>query len=74
MNKTSRVIARALRQIRLTEGDEAARRGVELSAQALSDALAGEYPAFDKMEFLRACGVQPRKRKEFRPGGISRPQ
>ena len=73
MNKTSRMIARALKQIKPTQGDEAARRGVEQSAQALSDALAGEYPAFDKMEFLRACGVQPRKRKESLPRGTSTP-
>lgn len=77
MNKTSRMIARALKPIKSTEGDEAffngVRRGVELSAEALSDALASEYPSFDEVKFLRACGVEPRKRKEARPGGTSRP-
>jgi hypothetical protein len=73
MNKTSRMIARALKQIKPTQGEESARRGVELSAQALSDALAGEYPAFNKMEFLLACGIQPGKGKESLLGGPSRP-
>jgi len=73
MNKTSRMIARALKQIKATQGDEGIRRGVELSAQALSNALASEYPAFDEIEFLRACGVKPRNQQEVRPGGTSRP-
>jgi hypothetical protein len=73
MNKTSRMISRALKLIKATQGDEGIRRGVELSARALSDALASEYPAFDEMEFLRACGVKPTTHTDERPGGRSRP-
>jgi len=61
MNKTSRIIANALKRIDSTQGDEvfrtAVRRGVELSAHALSEALAREYPIFEKSTFLRSCGV-----------------
>ena len=56
-NPCLRVIAQALKQITSTQGD-GARRGVALSALAIADALAREYPAFDKHTFLRACDVQ----------------
>jgi hypothetical protein len=73
VNTTSRMIARTLKQIRTTQRDSAIRLGVELSAQALSDALASVYPAFDATKFLRACGVEPRHRKEAHSGGTSKP-
>lgn len=64
MNKTSRLVANAIRHIKPVSGDDkflkGIRKGIELSADALCDALAREYPAFDTVQFLRCCGVPPR--------------
>jgi hypothetical protein len=65
MNKSTRLIATAIKQIKPAQGDavflKGVRRGIELSAHALSDALAHEYPVFDRMAFLRSCGVPVQK-------------
>jgi len=62
MNKTSRMIATAFKQIKPAQGDEqfqkGVRRGVELAAHAVAAALAREYPAFDMAAFLRSCAVK----------------
>jgi hypothetical protein len=77
VNKTSRMIARALKQIKPPQGEavfrNGVRRGVELSAHALADALAREYPVFDETKFLLACGVGPRKRTDAEPGQMPMP-
>lgn len=62
MNKTSRMIAKAIKEVEPLEAHNAIalkgmRRGVELCALSLCEALGREYPAFDKAAFLRSCAL-----------------
>jgi hypothetical protein len=61
MNRTTRSVAAALKQIKQAEGSkqflDGVRRGVELSASAISGVFAQEYATFDRQKFLRSCGV-----------------
>ena len=61
MNRTSRLVAAALKQVKQAEGNRnylaGVRRGVELSALALSSVFSQEYANFDREKFLRSCGV-----------------